>query len=123
MPAPYRLLRRAQGEANPFAGTTMTSIFAILFAVILLIHMGISSSVQELFGKIQELHPEHKDVFSQKNAMFLNTLEKQKRVTNLCQEIDSYDSRRLASLIELDNMVLGVGVVIILVFGVINILT
>jgi len=96
----------------------MTALCLILFFVVMLIHMGISTSIEGLFGTLQEAHPEYKDEFAQGKAMFLNTRPKQKHIIEICRAIDSYDSRRLASLIQIDNMVLVCGVFVIGIFGI-----
>ena len=87
------------------------------------VHMGIAFSIRDSFGKIQTAYPEHKEHFAPDKSMFMNTPAKQNKIIELCRTINSNESLRLIKLIIFDNAVLGMGVILILGYGIYDLIT
>ena len=101
----------------------MIAILIISFAILIFVHMGIAFSIRDAFGKIQNSCPEYKEQFSLDKSTFLNTPAKQNQIIGLCRKINTNESLRLIKLMLIDNAVLGMGVVLILGYGIIDLIT
>ena len=79
--------------------------------------MAISFTIDGLLEQFRELYPEQKELFPSGALSFgLITANKQEKVIDFCRKLNTHDSLRLASLIQIDNRILMGGMIVMAIW-------